>query len=768
MVAIGLEDRCGKMRQKGETWGTEEECNLMMCEEGDGPASIELDIVNDMVRFRKHPIKFLEIFAKHFVGVSWRDYNDYIGPRIFRPAWRENLVHSLVNQPMMDTCINQMVDRRMQLEADWTLSDFEKSERRAMYKGWILDIVRELAVENLPTLQEKRVVQFMYYIVAQLFSRAYHQGVNISRSDILRLKTKARELSQKKQGMLLLPSHKSHIDYMAFVFLYFRIGLTLPVTIAGDNLNLPFVGDFLRGAGAMFIRRGSWSKDPLYVNFCKSTIASLLQQGYTVQCFIEGTRSRTGKLLPPKYGFLKLVLDMILDGTIEDVWVIPASTQYDKVFEADTYATELLGREKRKESFFSFLKSSKIMSLRLGRVDIKFGEIWSLKEFITHKLSADFAVPLAIPVQLSPESSVRLLHSIGYHVLAGINKASRVMPSALLGTVLLTTRKSGLLRDELLHRVRWLIMRTREKKANLCLPKDFEELTMEDIGSVVDNAVNVLGPGLISIENKKVVMPVYRAVDEFRLSYYRNQTVHLFIQEAVTCVALVALAEPSFEKRVAIGDICAKGRFLLLLLSEEFVYREEHGAPQLMETLIQLEAQNILRISGDEVSISEKELENGMQLVDFYCYLLWPYVDGYWVVGLTLLIMPPGDSIRVKDFLRLAQTIAHSLYKQGSLIHSEALNQQMLQFALAHFTSKGLVIKRKTQTGEAEIALASKYVPEVSSAGVISVDSPLYRFTDEIHQLRNKPRSFESELAVTTNFVKLCQQLVSSLSYSRL
>lgn len=129
----------------------------------------------------------------------------------------------------------------------------------------------------------------------------YHQGIHIKESEFLELRRVAEYCAEKKYSMVILPCHKSHIDYLVISYIFFRMGLALPHIAAGDNLDMPIVGKALKGAGAFFIRR-SWADDQLYTSIVQEYVQELLEGGYNLECFIEGTRSRTGKLLPPKLG----------------------------------------------------------------------------------------------------------------------------------------------------------------------------------------------------------------------------------------------------------------------------------------------------------------------------------------------------------------------------------------------------------------------------------------------------------------------------------
>jgi glycerol-3-phosphate O-acyltransferase len=131
----------------------------------------------------------------------------------------------------------------------------------------------------------------------------YNQGVHVDRAEVDRLKEIARKAERAGQSMILLPPHRSHIDYVTLQWIFFRLGLSLPlgmffdvlliVVVAGDNLRIPVLGEFLQNAGAFYIRR-AWGDDALYATVVQAYTDILLAKGYNFECFVEGTRSRTG------------------------------------------------------------------------------------------------------------------------------------------------------------------------------------------------------------------------------------------------------------------------------------------------------------------------------------------------------------------------------------------------------------------------------------------------------------------------------------------
>src|SRR5205814_2945617 len=144
-------------------------------------------------------------------------------------------------------------------------------------------------------------------------------GIHVSSAEVLRLRQTAADAAKKKHSIIFLPSHRSHVDYVSLHIICFRLGISLPTVVAGDNLNFPIVGPFLQHAGAMWIRR-SFDNDPLYTTLVQTYLDTMLQNGYNLECFIEGTRSRTGKLLQPRFGILSFLLEGVMSGRVEDAY----------------------------------------------------------------------------------------------------------------------------------------------------------------------------------------------------------------------------------------------------------------------------------------------------------------------------------------------------------------------------------------------------------------------------------------------------------------
>ena len=156
-----------------------------------------------------------------------------------------------------------------------------------------------------------------------------------------------REIEMNSQlPIVLLPTHRSYLDFLIISYVFFVYNLRLPNFVADEAILqaklLPFI---IKSCGAFFYQKKNYSSSKIYRTIFDKYLELLLKQGSTVEFFIEGTRSRTGKILAPNFELLSVVLDTVLYGKVSDVVLIPMTVNYEKVLEGDTFPGELLGEE---------------------------------------------------------------------------------------------------------------------------------------------------------------------------------------------------------------------------------------------------------------------------------------------------------------------------------------------------------------------------------------------------------------------------------------
>lgn len=567
-------------------------------------------------------------------------------------------------------------------------------------------------------------------------------GIHVSSEEVIRLRDVATKAAAAHHSIVFLPCHRSHIDYVSLQVICYRLGISLPTVIAGDNLALPGLKLFLQSAGAMWIRR-SFAGDALYATIVQSYMDTLLQMGLNIEAFIEGGRSRTGKLLAPKFGILSFIMDAVISGRCDDAIICPVSTQYDKVIETEGYVSELLGQPKPKENIMDFLSSSSVLSLKLGRVDVRFHEPWSLKSFIAEQQARMKILPQQVGGTDSKNSQnrIRLLRTMGYKVLSNINAVSVVMPTALVGCILLTLRGRGVGMSELVRRVDWLCARVRGNGGRVAY---FKNVPTAD---VVQRAIEVLGPGLVgTIEG--LLEPTFYAVDRFQLSFYRNQIVHLFISESILSLSLYVMVKRGGgpdHQRMSYTALYKQAEFLSQLFRGEFIFSTEGLRINLRKTLDGLEADNVITISRDAngmpttVELSDTERKRGREDYDFYCFLIWPFCEASWLGAVSLMALTPPQGqpdmwLGLTQVQDMAQLFGKTLYQQGDLSYFEAVNKETLKNAYQRFEEEGIILVSRSKDAKIQstMKLAPGWKPSRDEVGGIKAEGRLWDFTESI------------------------------------
>src|SRR5690606_28085461 len=156
-------------------------------------------------------------------------------------------------------------------------------------------------------------------------------------------------------------------------------GLVPPHIAAGKNLNFFPVGRIFRRAGAFFIRR-SFKDNKGYTLAFREYLKKLVQEGYWIEFFLEGGRSRTGKMLTPKFGMLKVIVDAIKSGAAPDLHFVPVYVGYEQVIEEKAFSRELGGAEKKKENLGALISATKVLWAKYGRLYVSFGEPISCRQ----------------------------------------------------------------------------------------------------------------------------------------------------------------------------------------------------------------------------------------------------------------------------------------------------------------------------------------------------------------------------------------------------
>ncbi|ODQ51235.1 acyltransferase-domain-containing protein [Saitoella complicata NRRL Y-17804] len=727
---------------------------------------------HDKAHFRREPLPFLRELNAWYNGVGWRGYNDYIGQRIYYDGFTAEIKSQTLSSPILRKKIVELATKRAEVE--YPNEAIPRARRRTELENQLGEVADKLADGMITRLEHHKFIRGACWMVNQMLARMYDQGIHVDDGQVQQLRETAMKAEKEGRSLIILPCHKSHIDYISIQIIFYRLGFSLPHVVAGDNLNFPVVGPFLQNAGGFYIRR-EWGDDALYSTLVHCYISVLLARGLNIECFIEGTRSRTGKLLPPKLGILKLILDEVTKDGTKDAYVVPVSVQYDRVIEAESYVSELLGKPKEKEGLIDMLKNWDLLQLRLGRIDVRFAEAFSLKEFVnaqetrqTERSVTERATPRSTYAS-SSALQLRILRALGYKVLADINRVSVVMPAALVGTVILTLRGRGVGKSELVRRVAWLIERVKAKGGQVV---DFHGVSLEGI---VERALGFLGDLVGEVTEKGVLEPTYYAKDRFQLSLYRNQVIHLFVSEAIIAAAMYTKLKQGggpAHQRMPLEDLYDRCTFLSQLFKNEFIFGPQGFAPNMRISLEELKKDEVIDMQQGYVELSREERELGRENYDFYCFLLWPLVETYWLASVAMFALAPRNGnagaswVSMKEFEDAAQNLGKTLFYQGDLSYYEAVSKETLRNAYQRLTEEGVITIRRTRGGRAPnvLRLSKLWWPARDKAtGEVQVGGKLWDLVESIAVSRREGKNRRDNATVSRRVLFIADEVGARL-----
>ncbi|CAI8002498.1 Glycerol-3-phosphate acyltransferase 1, mitochondrial [Geodia barretti] len=320
---------------------------------------------------------------------------------------------------------------------------------------------QEKRAAGIVSAMSSAVYRPLVRLIAWLFFWTF--GHMFERLDIQHSHT-AMLLQAQERGvpMVFLPSHKSHMDYLIMTFALFSLGIRIPRVAAGDNLRLPFVSWLVTHLGGFFIKRKldvSDKKDVLYRRCLHEYMEQLLQSGESLEFFLEGSRSRSGKPCTPKAGLLSVVVDTVREGLVEDVLVVPVNISYDRLVETTFVKNELMGGEKRPETLREALKGVwSFITRRVGVVRVDFSQPFSLQEFLSKAVIAKGSLlemsqvsRRGSTVNLTQSYHRRLVTALSYHIMYDITLCTSLTPTSMVSFLLLNKfRQYGATIDELI------------------------------------------------------------------------------------------------------------------------------------------------------------------------------------------------------------------------------------------------------------------------------------------------------------------------------
>lgn len=557
-------------------------------------------------------------------------------------------------------------------------------------------VVDEMA-HNLRGGAIRGLAFFLMKVLKQLYQRIYvnEEGIEKVRSLI------------HEYPILLMPTHRSYMDFLLMSYVFYHYDLPLPVIAAAmDFMGMKFFGWLLRNCGAFYIRR-SFGDDQLYWAVFTEYVQTQICNGDSpIEFYVEGTRSRTSKTYTPKFGMLSAALEPYFKSQIPDIMVIPVSVSYDRVLEESLYAYELLGVPKPKESTSGLLKARKILEEDFGNVHIYFGEPVSIRKFSDGRVdrSKHSLAPRYI-VSLTQEEQ-DLIRMLGHHVVMVHQHNMVISPWAMVAAVLMQSQQGVTVR-ELVREVDWVkrlasnlgayidwpVNESAETiiRASLALHPNIVAVTQDDVVQLLQVEPPMV-QGAAAKQQVQHYTVMQNAAQHIMLSLYRNNIIHVFVRPA-----MVALSVNSCRQDyLSLDDLYQKYAFLERLLCRDFVFVPGNTKKDFDHTFATLAHIGAVVVEAGAVSIQKSTNKT----TAFLSQMFEPFLVGYWLMCQFLLSSRMQVSAKPlartqKSLTREMQALCARLLQEETIHHHEVLSLDMANNCLHALYHLGGVSKEK-------------------------------------------------------------------------
>jgi glycerol-3-phosphate O-acyltransferase len=548
--------------------------------------------------------------------------------------------------------------------------------RRARATGQEAWKVRMEADDYLEEIAADHSITFIQ-IASKLFNWVWtnlFDGLDLDAESLQKVKRAARH-----NTLVYVPCHKSHIDYMLLSHILFTNNLYTPFIAAGKNLAFWPLGAFFRKGGAFFIRR-SFKGLKFYAEVFALYVKTMVQLGHNIEFFIEGGRSRTGKLVLPKLGLLAILIQAVEEGFCEDLVFVPTAICYDRIPEEESYLKEITGGTKAEENLGQLVRVRRVLRKRYGRVYMQFAEPISLRQYLerhNHDLG-----------KMAPKERHAMYRDFAYRIIHCINQALRVTPHALAASALLSSFQRGVSMAEF-HEISGIFY---EFLTDRGVPAS---KTLKNLESSLEDSLRAMERGKLieklKDEDDDLEEEVFTLEDGKRLTleYYKNNIIHFLLPAAYVSTSI--LAQETF--RFSVGQVLEDAVFMKNFFKFEFVYDNELKDEILVRDVLESFERLGFLHRASEGNQPYVLAHKGLRAAQAFHGLLRNYFEGYWLVfrGLRYL---QKNGYTEKDYIKKILSLGQKALKLELVERPECVSKIIFDNALKLCIEKNIITKK--------------------------------------------------------------------------
>jgi glycerol-3-phosphate O-acyltransferase len=549
----------------------------------------------------------------------------------------------------------------------------EEIEASAHFNRCVADLAGELGRPESAVRAE--AVSYLHEMAAshsRLAIDAWEQfGRWLSRAYSVEVDERAVERIRRlgnRYPLAFLPSHRSYLDPLVLRTALHRSGFAPNHVLGGLNVSFWPIGPVARRSGVVFIRR-SVRGEPVYKLALREYIAYLVRKRFNVEWYIEGGRTRTGKLRPPRYGLLNYLVDAYRDGAASEVMLVPTSIVYDQLYEVGAMAAEEHGASKTPESLSWLVGYARAQGRGFGKVRIQFGEPLPLSEALADAQQHEHAV-----------------ERVAFEVCHRINRATPITETALVALALLGAEDRALTLSEVRTTLAPLLRYVRRRR----LPVTGELDLRVDPG--VRQALDALGRHGIVRRYDGGIEPVWSIAPERHLeaAFYRNSIVHFFVTRAIAELLLVHVDEQqsSPERSDPVRSGWDEGLRIRDILKFEFFFARKRDFDR--------ELREELALIDSEWEGREPEPGAALQTLTATHMLIAPrvlasFLEAYLVLAERLAARDASQPVDEPELVAECLGVGHQYRLQRKLASTDSISRELFGTALKLATNRGLL-----------------------------------------------------------------------------